>query len=489
MCTAFFFVRPLCLWGYMIPRKSQSSMAEETVLVYFDNNTTTIIPSNIIDIIIKWMNRGSPSAEYASAHEARKMIHRFQQYLATEGGFSLDGPRGYTLIFTSGGSEGNSHILTATARAYAARTGKLPHIITSAAEHKSVLSCCLRLAQDKMIQLSVLPVRKVGKNSGGQAGTVDPEELRRSLRTNTCLVSIMAANNDTGAINDVRTLGAIAHSRQIPFHTDAVQLFGKSIIRPVDLNLDGFTASFHKLHGPSGVGLLALKNDFIEGYGLGPLIAGSQSGGLRGGDENLPGIAGAFAAYKLTVQDRGKKNQEIRRIRDGIQTELTQRLYTIHVDDYCEARPRIPDGDPVTPRNSRIRAAPKTKRGVVLAQKLDAIADQDLPIIVWLGPFDRTKILPNTILLSVLRSPARGGGLCNKKMRAALEARGIIVSTGSACNALGSDPSHNVEVMDIPPELWSGILRVSLCDNTTAAEAAIFITHFVEIAGSSEVLV
>lgn len=459
---------------------------EETSLVYLDNNGTTIMPPDVVDAVVRWMNRGDPSAEYASAREARRLMDRFRQHLATEGGFDLETPQGYTLIFTGGGSEGNAHILTAAARAYAARTKKLPHVITSAAEHKSVLACCLRLARDRMIQLTVLPVRKVGPGSGGLAGTVDPEELRRALRANTCLVSIMAANHETGAINDVRALGAIAHAERIPFHSDTVQLFGKSAIRPGELNLDAFTVAFHKLHGPPGVGLLGLRNDLVEGYGLGALVAGDQNGGLRGGVENLPGIAGSFAATKLAMTDRGQKNRQVRRLRDGIRAALGRRLLAVHVDEYCEARPRVSDRNPATPKSSRVRGAPRTERGAALARRLDDAADRDLPVVVWLGPSDPAKVLPNTILLAVLRSPPRrSGGFCARKMRAALEAAGVIVSV---CGSADGGPSHVLEAMDVPPELWPGAIRVSLSDETTAAEAATFVARFAEAAASAEVL-
>ena len=451
-------------------------------LAYLDNNATTVMPQNVVDAVVHWMNRGSPSAEYALAREAQKMMRRFREFIADEGRFDLHGPRGYTLVFTSGGSEGNAHVLTAAARAYATRTGELPHIVTSAAEHRSVLACCRRLTQDRMAQLTVLPVRGVGRESAGRAGTVDPEKLRQALRANTCLVSIVAANPETGALNDVRALGAIAHARRVPFHTDAALLFGKSRVLPADLNLDAFTVAFHKLHGPPGVGLLGLRNDFLEGYGLGALIPGSQNGGLRGGAENLPGIAGAFAAYKLAAQDRGKKNRRLLRLRDGVREVLAQRFLAVHVDDYCEARPRAPDGDPMTPRGARVRVAPEAGRGEALARKLDAAADRDAPVIVWLDPADRAKALPNTILLAVLRSPPDGGRVCNKKVRAALETRGVLVGTGPGA------PPHVVEAMDVPPELWPGILRVSLADDTTAAEAAAFVTHFADTVGTPEVL-
>jgi cysteine desulfurase len=467
---------------------------ESSDLISLDNNATTIMPPEVVDTVIRWMNRGNPSAEYASAREARKMMQRFRQLLAVDGGFELEGPLGYTVLFTSGGSEGNCHVANAAARAYAARTGKLPHIIVSAVEHKSLLTCCLQLARDRMIQLTVLPVRTCTAGTGrrpatGDTGTVDPEELRKAIRPNTCLISIMAANNETGAINDLRVLGAIAHASRIPFHSDAVQLFGKSTIRPAELNLDAFSGSFHKLHGPPGVGFLALRNDFVEGYGLGALVCGTQNEGLRGGTENLPGIAGAFAAYKRAAAGRGDKNRQMRRLRDGIQAALARRFPTVHVDDYCEARPRVPDGDPATPRSSRVPAAPKTKKGVLLAPRLDDAADEAQPVLVWIGPRDRAKILPNTLFFSVLRSER--GGFCNKKARAALERAGVIVSIGSAdtsCRGGAGGPSHVVEALDVPPELWQGALRVSLSDDTTAEDAAAFVDAFAAVVTSPGVL-
>lgn len=437
-------------------------------LVYLDNNATTIVPQDVIDTVVQWMNRGDPSGKHAAALEGQTMMTRFRQAIATESGFELEGPHGFTLIFTSGGSEGNNHVLCATARAYAAKTKKLPHIITSAADHRSVLACCLQLAQDRLIQLTVLPVRGAGVRLGNTIGTVDPRELRRAIRPNTCLVSIIAANPETGAINDLRALGEIAHERQIPFHSDTVQLFGKSSVRPSGLSLDAFTVSFHKFHGPPGVGILALRNDFVEGYGLKAHICGPQNENLRGGIENLSGIAGALAAYKLAICDRAQKNARLRKLRDGIILVLAKRALTMHVDDYCEARPRVPDNDPTTPQSSRVREKPKTKKGRALESRLAAAAKKNVPAIVWLGPRDMTKVLPNTILMSVLHE-----GFDGERIRAELEEKRVIVGT--------CDSPHMVDAMDVPPELWPGVLRVSLCDTTTAEEVAAFITRFLEV--------
>lgn len=451
---------------------------------YFDNNTTTMAPEGVVDAMVRWLNRGDPAAGHAAAQEARRLIRRFRRHLAAEGGFELEGPRGFSLVFTSGGSEANAFVLTAAARAYARRTKKMPHIITGAAEHRSVLGACLALARDKMIQLTVLPVRKAGPRSGGLAGTVDPKELQNALRPNTALVSLMAVNGETGGINDVRALGEIAHANKIPFHSDVAQLFGRSVFRPGDLNLDAFSVSFHKLHGPPGVGLLGIRNDFLEGYGLGAMIPGPQNGGLRGGIENVAGIAGALAAYKLAMTDRRRKTAQIRRLRDGILKDLAGRFPVVNVDEYCEARPRVPDGDPMTPRSSRVLGDPKTARGVEVARMLDVAAEAGLPAIVLLGPSDRSKLLPNTILLSVLRTEG-AAHFDAERARAALEAARVLVGThalGNAPDAPAENPSHVVEAMDVPPELWPGVVRVSLSDYTSEADAALFVRRFAEVA-------
>lgn len=458
--------------------------------IYMDNNATTIMSPKVVNVVTRWMNLGNPSAEHESALEAQKLMQRFRRLLAVQGGFELEGPLGYKILFTSGGSEGNCHVATAAARAYSARTGKLPHIIVSAVEHQSLLACCRQLARDRMIQQTVLSVRVCataraqGCAPAGEIGTVDPEALRKEIRPNTCLISVIAANGETGAINDLRALGAIAHAAHIPFHSDTVQLFSKSALRPSGLNLDAFSGSFHKMHGPPGVGFLALRNDFIEGYGLGALVCGTQNEGMRGGTENIPGIAGAFAAYKRATKGRSAKNRQMSSLRDEIQAALARRFLTVHLDDYCEARPRISDGNPATPRSARVAAAPKTEPGVLLAQRLNDAASADRPVLVWIGPRDPAKILPNTLFFAVHRS----GGFCNKKARAELEKAGIIVGIGPACSNAAGGSSHVLEALDVPPELWQGVLRVSLSIDTTAKDAAAFVDAFTAIAASPKVL-
>ncbi len=445
----------------------------EKALVYLDNNATTLMPPAVVNTVYSWINRGDPSAEHRAARETQKMVHRFRRYLAAKGGgYSLEGLRGYTLVFTNGGAESNALVLMSAARAYATRTKRLPHIVTSAAEHESTLDCCQQLLRDKMIQLTVLPVRKAG--TGGRTGTVEPGDLRKALRANTCLVSIIAANHETGALNPVQALGAVAHEQRVPFHSDVAQLFGRDEISPADLNLDAFSVSFHKLHAPPGVGLLALRNDFVAGYRLESYISGrrphmSPGGGMANGS----GIAGAFAATRLALTDRAPKNRRLRALRDRIWAALAQRFLAVHVDEYCEARPRAPDGDPMTPESSRVAVPPRTARGAALARQLDAAAELGAPVLVWLGPPDPADILPNTLLLSVFRLGDPDSG---KKLRASLEASGFVVG--------GSTSQHQAEAMDAPPELWAGLVRISLSDETTEEQATEFVEQFASLNGA-----
>jgi len=202
--------------------------------VYLDANATVPMPPPVLDALLSWCNRGNPSAEYASAREARRMMDAFRRAIAVECGFELEGADAYAVIFNSGASESNSAIVASAVRSYTAKTGRLPHVVTSAAEHKSLLACCQRLAKDKLCQLTVLPVAQ----SGPGLGAVAAADLRAALRPNTCLVSIMAANNESGVLSNLRELSAAARAAKVPFHTDAVQIFGKSVFLPTRLGVD-----------------------------------------------------------------------------------------------------------------------------------------------------------------------------------------------------------------------------------------------------------
>lgn len=437
-------------------KKAAFKKAEKKKIIYMDNNSTTLCPPIVIETMMKWINRGNPSSEYASARESKKLMDSFREYVANACGFNQKGPRGYTIIFTSGASESNNFMVSSAVRSFAYKTGKLPHVITSAVEHKSLLECCIQLEKEGLTQLTILPV-----GVGGQAlGAVDPADVQRAIRPNTCLVSIMAANNETGIMNDVRAIGAIARAAKVPFHTDAVQVFGKSPLKPNDALVDAFSVSFHKLHAPAGIGLLVLKNNLIEGYELCAHICGAQNGGLRGGTEPIHNIAAAFQAFKWTLDQRSEKNANVKKMREVIKGALAKSIPCFYIDDYLGEKGR--------------EAAESADRG-------------GSPVVVWIAPKETAKsaslVLPNTLFLSVHRPR-----FCNKAARAALEARGIIVSVGSACNSESHGPSGVVEAMGVPRPLQDGVLRVSLSDDVSISDVQQFVKAFLAVVTSGECL-
>jgi cysteine desulfurase len=294
--------------------------------IYCDANKTTLMPPTVIDTMIKWSNRGDPSSQYASGKEAKQLIDKFCKYIANVGDFTLDGPEGYTIYFTNGASMANNNIITASVRSFANKTKLQPHIITSAVEHKSILECCIQLSREKLCQLTIISVDETDK----LRGTVNIQSIQNAIKKNTCLITIMAANHETGSINNLQEISKIARHYRIPFHSDIAQLYGKSIFRPRQLNIDAFSVSFHKLHGPPGIGFLCVKNMFIEGYNL--IFP-------QNGIENIPAIAASFAAMKYTLKNRGVKNTLLRQFTTDIISSLPSTVMILNPTEYCKTLP------------------------------------------------------------------------------------------------------------------------------------------------------
>ena len=395
-------------------------------LIYLDNNATTIMPQEVINSMNKWCNMGNTSSSYESANKCKKLLRAFRSMIATNCNFNMDTMNGYTILFTSGGSESNSMILTSTVRAYARKTGLLPHIITTEIEHKSILMCCEDLIADKLCTVSYLPIITEGNNYG----CVNVAKLPDLIRPNTCLVTIMAVNNESGIMNDIALAGTICTKAKIPFHTDTVQLFGKTIFNPTELRVDSFSVSFHKIHAPVGTGLLVIRNSFIKGYELKALVHGTQNYALRGGTENLPGLAGAFRAYEIISNNYAKENILTTKRRDHIKESLIQNFPTCYIQDY-------------TPNHNKP------------------------VVIVWLSP-KLTKLTVGWTLFIAIDKP----NFCNIKLKEKLERAGIIISIGSACSTADPKASHIVYAM-IKPEytqLKKGVIRISLSHMTTNAD-------------------
>lgn len=268
--------------------------------VYFDNSATTKVLSPVADIVVKVMTEdyGNPSAKHGKGMRAEQYIKEAAEIIA---GTLKVSPK--EIIFTSGGSESNNMALIQTAMANK-RAGN--HIITTAIEHASVYNP-LAYLEELGFEVTYLPV--------DHNGHISLEELEEAVRKDTILVSIMYVNNEIGAVEPIEEIAKLIHKKNpsILFHVDAIQAYGKYIIRPKRQGIDLLSVSGHKIHGPKGVGFLYVDSRVK----IKPLIyGGGQQRGLRSGTENVPGIAGLGAAAKEMYQNHSEKLAAMTELKD-----------------------------------------------------------------------------------------------------------------------------------------------------------------------------
>lgn len=252
--------------------------------IYLDNSATTMVRPEVAKLMYEIMTKdyGNPSSMHIKGVQAERYLREAKEIFA--GILKVSEKE---IFFTSGGTEGDNMAIIGAALA-GRRRGK--HIITTVIEHPAVLESCAFLEKNGF-EVTYLPVNA--------AGQVEPDTLKAVLRDDTVLVSVMYVNNEIGAIEPVSELGRIIkeYNKDILFHVDAVQAFGKFRIHPYKENIDMLTMSSHKIHGPKGVGAIFIKDKTkIQPIALG----GGQQKGMRSGTENVPGIAGmAMAAKEL----------------------------------------------------------------------------------------------------------------------------------------------------------------------------------------------
>lgn len=416
-------------------------------MIYMDNNATTIMSAPVLKAMLEWSNRGNPSAGYAAARDCRRMMTEFRRYIAQlcgidvcceeerdTGRAQVAAPKQYRVIFTSGASEANCMLIRGVIDSYSASYSVIPHVVCSAIEHKSIMMLLKSL--EEMGHVTVTYVEPT------VTGHIAPSAVDAAIRKNTCLVVVMHANNETGAINDVAAIGRVAHAKNVPLHTDTVQTFGKMPLNPGQ-DIDSFVISFHKIYGPPGVGALIIRQRFLAGFRIKPLIYGTQNEGLRGGTENVPGIGAAFAALRLTMDGRARKNAHLLSLKKRLMSEFAKLLPTISYAEYVKTRN---DGGP----------------------------KKELEMVFISG--DGAGYLPNTIMLSIVKRSKPY--ICNTRIKNALEARGIIVSIGSACNTASSKASHVLYAMGADELIRKGALRISLGDSNTEADVLTFVREF-----------
>ena len=270
-------------------------------LIYADNAATTKMSRTAIETMQSCMEEfwGNPSSLYGTGQRAREVLEQARADVA-----AVIGAQPREIIFTSGGSEADNQAIVSAA-VLGAKKGK-KHIISTAFEHHAVLHTLKKLEKEGF-EVTLLPVH--------ENGIVRPAELEAAIRPDTCLVTVMFANNEIGTIQPIRELGAICGAKGVLFHTDAVQAMGHLPIDVTADNIDMLSASAHKFHGPKGCGFLYVKKgivltNIIEG--------GAQERGKRAGTENVPGIAAMAAALKEAAAEMDNNAARISVLRDRL---------------------------------------------------------------------------------------------------------------------------------------------------------------------------
>ena len=269
--------------------------------IYADHAATTAMSEAAIEAVTRCMREeyGNPSSLYRIGQRAKETLEKAREEVA-----AVIGAQAREIFFTSGGSEADNQAIRSAALA-GKKKGK-NHIISTAFEHHAVLHTLEQLKTEGF-EVTLLDVH--------ENGVVLPEEVEAAIRPDTCLVTVMYANNEIGTIQPIREIGAVCQAHQVLFHTDAVQAAGPLAIDVQAENIDYLSASAHKFHGPKGTGFLYAR----RGVPLLPLInGGAQEKGKRAGTENLPGIVGMAAALKETVAERDTEAARLTALRDRL---------------------------------------------------------------------------------------------------------------------------------------------------------------------------
>lgn len=270
-------------------------------MIYADNAATTKMSRTAIEAMLPYMDKiyGNPSSLYSFGQDAKEALEGARERIAAVLGCE---PREIT--FTSGGSEADNQAIFSAAR-QGEKKGK-KHIISTAFEHHAVLHTLEKLKKQGF-EITLLDVHK--------NGIVTPEQVADAIREDTCLVTIMFANNEIGTIQPISEIGKICREKQVLFHTDAVQAAGHLYVNVKEQNIDMLSLSAHKFHGPKGIGVLYAKRGIV----LDNVInGGAQERGKRAGTENIPAIMGMAAALEEAFANLDKNNEKLIRLRDRL---------------------------------------------------------------------------------------------------------------------------------------------------------------------------
>jgi len=277
------------------------------MFVYADNAATTSVSKTALDAMLPYLteNYGNPSSLYSFAQKVTEAVQEARETVA-----SCLGANPREIYFTSGGSEADNQAIMSAARV-GARKGK-KHLISTKFEHHAVLHTLKRLEKEGY-EVTLLDVH--------EDGVVRLEDVQAALREDTCLVTVMFANNEIGTVQPIKEIGALCREKGVPFHTDAVQAVGHMHINVEEMNIDMLSLSGHKFHAPKGVGVLYVRRN-IPLFNL--IEGGGQERGKRAGTENVAGIVALAAALKESCENIDVVTPRIIAMRDRLFTELSK---------------------------------------------------------------------------------------------------------------------------------------------------------------------
>lgn len=371
--------------------------------VYLDNNATTRLRPEAFEAMTPYMTDqfGNPSSAHHLGRAARAKISDARDIIA-----SAIGADPSEIFFTSGGTEADN--LAIKGHAWADRKASGSHIITSSIEHPAVLEVCKYLSKNGYEQ-TVVPV--------DAKAMVAPEAVRKAIRDNTTLVTIMHGNNEVGTIQPIAEITKIAKEKGIAVHTDAVQTFMKIPLNVDDLGVDLLSLSSHKVNGPKGVGVLYIR----KGTKMHPLAhGGHHERGLRAGTENVAGIIGFAKSVEIGIAEMDANRAHIKKLRDELERRILSEIPHTELNGHVEKR------------------------------------------------------LPGTVNIS-FKCIEGEALLINMDMC------GMAISTGSACSSGSLDPSHVLMAMGIPHEVIHGSLRFSFGHENTMGDVDYVMTHLPKI--------
>ena len=358
-------------------------------MIYLDNAASTVIHNEVFQEMIPFLKEqyGNPSSIHHSGRMASRAIQKARKQIA-----NLISANPEEILFTSGGTESNNIALFGITH-----TNKGKHIITSSIEHDAVLEPCKKLEKEGF-DVTYLPVTR--------DGLINPEDVKKSITKNTCLVSIMFANNEVGTVQPIAEITKLCSEKRILFHTDAIQAIGKLEINVKELRLDMLSISSHKINGPKGVGALYIKSGTkIEPY----IFGGGQENGLRSGTENVASVVGFGKACELAKENLRKNILHFKNLRDVLVSKVMKEIPYVSINGHPEKR------------------------------------------------------IPNNAHFTFL-------GVNGEDLIIKLDEEGIAASTGSACSVRTQKESHVLRAMGFLHEQIAGSLRLTVGSMNTISE-------------------